>query len=199
MKKSRFTQPDGTETIHTSPRQADTYLYLTGAGDDVVGGRIGEGTSLFIQNPEGLNEVSVEAQFTGVIFLKDGYVFWENAAVGDRVSLDMYLPAGIPLESDTGTGNAAEVDGEITYITDSQSLDETWVGTHLLFPIDVVLNRFVNKLHLLGSNTHGLVLESTDAIAVPKEIKLKVRVVSPTGNTNIRISVMIEMYREKTI
>lgn len=200
MRTNRFVKPDGTEIVHNSPKQEGTSLYVTGAGDNVETGAIGAGTSFVLQNANGDALISVQGQFCDDIYLKDGYVMWQNAVIGDRLSLDIILPAEVPMHSENETGNAAEnEDGVIDYITDSTTPDETWVGTHLLFPVDVVMNRFVNKLHLLGSNTTGLVIVSSDAAFVNKELVYKISVTSPTSNPDILVSVLMETYRERTV
>lgn len=199
MKKSRYLQVDKTEKIYSSPRQEGTLLYFTGAGDDVANNKIGEGPSMYIVNTSGLSTITKHVQFTENVFLKDGYIFWENAAPGDRASLIVYIPAGVPFKSPTEQGNAILVDGTPQYVTASTTPDETWVGTHIYSPIDIDLIRFVNKFHMIGTNVHGLCIESDDAAEVEPELKLRIEVYSPNSNTNLTVSVMLEMYRENTI
>ena len=195
-KRQRLLQRDKTEKVYSSPRQEDTYLYFTGTGDDISGNRVGEGSSLYLINTDGNKNVVKEAQFLEDIYLKDGYLFWQNAAIGDRVSMEVYLPANVVMVHDEEKGNA-DADGE--YVTDSETPDETWIGTHIKFPFDYTLIRFVNKFNLIGDNTHGLCIESTDAALIAKELKMKVIVYSPTENAKLVVSVMMEMYRERTI
>jgi hypothetical protein len=199
MKKSRYLQIDKTEKVYSSPRQEGTYLYFTGAGDDMNNGKIGEGPSMYMTNGSASDKVSKEVQFLETVFLKDGYLFWESAKVGDRVSLTVFLPANTPYLSETEQGNAVLVGGVPQYITASQVPDETWTGTHLYFPVDVDLIRFVNKFHLIGSNSHGLCIESNDAAEIDSMLKFRLEIYSPTKNPDLTVSVMMEMYRENTI
>jgi hypothetical protein len=143
MKKSRYLQIDKTEKIYSSPRQEGTYLYFTGAGDDMNNSRIGEGPSMYMTNGSALDKVSKEIQFLETVFIKDGYLFWENAKVD--------------------------------------------------------LIRFVNKFHLIGSNNHGLCIESNDAAEIESMLKFRLEIYSPTKNPDLTVSVMMEMYRENTI
>jgi len=199
MRSNRFVQPDGTETVHSSPRQEGTCLYVTGAGDNISTGEIGAGVSFVVQNLDGEDTASVRGQFTESVYLKDGYVMWQNAKIGDRLSLEVVLPAEVPLVSEESVGNAIEGEDGMEYVTESAVPDDTWVGTHLWFPVDVVINRFVNKVHMLGDNTVGLVINSSDAALVPKELVYVVKVYSPSKNADIVVSVILETYREMTV
>ena len=199
MKKSRYLQVDKTEKIHTSPRQEGTFLYFTGRGDTDTS--VGDGKCLRLTNESGLQYKEIITGFNETVFIKDGYVFWQNATVGDSVSLEVILPANTPYISEAQTGNAGVVDenGTISYITASQTPDETWVGTHLLFPINVALFRFVNSFSLLGTNEHGLVLNSPDAAEIGPELKFRLSFKSDAPNPNLVVSVLMEMYRKNTI
>jgi len=188
---------DGSKKVYESPAISGQYLYFTSSGDDIQNKIIGKGEKFFIENIEALNEKIIYAQFLEDIQLKDAYIFWENAVWGDSISIEVELPANTPLE--TEYGNARIIDGVPTYITSSQTPDKTWTGTHLLSPVDIVLVRFVNSLLIHGSNTVGTVLESTGVAKIKKELKLKMRFNSETNNSNIKISLMAELYRTKTI
>lgn len=198
-KKSRFLQHDKTEKVFTSPRQEGTFLYITSRGDDVINKIRGKGTPLIIDNSNNpLDKRSIETQFIDNVFMKDGIVFWENASLGDSISLELVLPANTPFPSETNTGNAELIDGNIQYITASQTPDSTWIGSYLLFPIDVTMFRFVNEFSLIGTNHHGLTLESSDTAEIPKEFKIRFTLISPSVSP-IKAIINIETYREKTL
>jgi len=191
---------DGSPKVFTSPKQDDTYLYITGAADDIINQTVGEGEKFLIINADGLDETFVTGKFIDDVYIKDGYVTWLSAIPGDSISLELILPANTPLKSETNSGNCIiTVDGEAQYITASPSADDSWIGTHIIAPVDVAVSRFVNKLHLLGTNTTGMVMESSDAAFIPKELVLKISLTSPTSNKDIVISVAMELYRERTI
>ena len=200
-KKSRYLQVDKTEKFYTTPRQEGTFLYFTGRGDDIATGATGAGQQFLLTNTsvDPVSYKEVIGQFNETVFLKDGYIFWQNAVPGDRVSLEIVLPAGVVHPCADQKGNAADVNGEIVNITASATPDETWVGTHFLFPIDMVLFRFVNELSLVGSNEHGLVLESPDAAEIPSYMQFRLSFKSDAPNPDIVVSVMMEMYRTNTI
>ena len=199
--KKKSISRNGTEKMFSTPSQDGTYLYFTSKGDDISSGVIGKGQVMAISNQSGLLSSSVECQFSEDIFLKDGFLFWENAIFGDTVSLEIILPANTPVLSAEDKGNAAEVNGVITYITASQTPDETWTGTHNLFPMDFVVNRFVNSIYLMGANHHGLVLESSETALVSSIMKFRLtyKNVNTTVNNDIRITTMLEMYRKNTV
>jgi hypothetical protein len=199
--KKKSINRNGTEKIFSSPSYDGTLLYFTSKGDDCETGAVGEGTSMILSNEDSDLSKSVECSFIDDVFLKDGFIFWENATFGDQVRLEIVLPANTPMESEEMTGNASVVDGELQYITESQAPDETWVGDYYLFPVDFVVNRFVNDLHIMGTNHHGLIIESSDIALIKKELKFKLtyKTINETPNQDIKITIMLEMYRKRTI
>jgi hypothetical protein len=198
--KRKSIHRDGTQKIFSSPSYDGTFLYFTGRGDSETEG-IGNGEAFRLTNEEGVQYKEIITGYNEDVFLKDGYVFWQNATVGDAVSLEIVLPANTVYPSLEQQGNAGIIDenGTISYITASQTPDETWIGTHLLFPIDVTLFRFVNNFSLLGTNEHGLLLESSDVAKVNKELKFRLSFKSEAPNPNLVVSVLMEMYREHTV
>lgn len=190
---------DGAKKVYESPAIAGQYLYFTNRGDDILNGIVGKGNHFFIENPNALPEASVKAQFTEDIQLKDAYIFWEGAVWGDSLTFEVELPANTLFLSATDQGNVNIVDGLPVAITTSITPDATWTGTHLFFPIDIILIRFVNEFGLNGTNSVGTILESTGVALINKELKIKMSLKSDTNNPNIKISVMAEVYRETTI
>lgn len=202
MKKSRFLLPDGTEKLSNTPRPEGTFLYFTSAGDDIENGVIGKGSHLVIDNTiDSVSERSVEVQFLDDIYLKDGYAFWENATCGDYLDCEVVLPANTPMPIDTKNGNADLVNGRVTYITMSPTPDSTWVGNYMMLPTDYVVNRFVNSFHLLGTNTTGIVLESSDAVLINNFLKIRVTYKNFKNEVNAKLKCVftIECYRERTV
>ena len=203
-KRNRFLQVDKTEKMFSSPRQEGTFLYFTSTGDNpnpspgTTG--IGEGENLYFKNSAGLTSHIVNAQFNETVFIKDAYIFWENAKLGDRLSLSIILPANTPYLKEDGAGNAADDgNGNIVNITASPYPDETWIGSHILFPIEITLMRFINKINLLGTNHHGVVLESPDTAEMDDCLEFRLLIESPSGNTELTVSMMAELYRVNTI
>ena len=199
MKKSRYLQHDKTEKIYTSSRQEGTFLYITSRGDDIINQKRGKGSQLILDNTVDKRTYKViETQFIDNIFLKDGFIIWENAVLGDTISLELVLPAGVLFPADNGDGNFNVVNSVPELITQSQTPDSTWTGTHYMFPIDVTLFRYVNEFALLGTNHSGLILESSDTAEIQKELKIKFILNSPS-QSDIRAIINIEAYREFTL
>ena len=186
------TQRDGTLKIFASARQANTLLYLTARGDDLVNSKIGEGSPLLIQNNGIDTETSVETQFLDDVYLKDGYVYWQNASPGDSVSCEIVLPANTLFPSDNGTGNYDIVDN--VPVSNSSG-----TGNYIMYPIDIVVNRFVNRFLILGTNTVGTVLESQDTALIPKQLKFRFTHYTNTPNSNFAVAINLELYRDRTV
>jgi len=199
MMQKRNINRDGSLKIFSSPSERGTYLYFTGRGDDLVNGIVGKGEKLDLINPDAEQEVSIDIGFTETVYLKDGYMFWENAQYGDTISLEVILPANTPMPMPDGNGNADYVDGGITYITTSSVRDETWVGAFMLVPEDTAILRFINDVSLIGTNTTGVVLESMDTAKIIKELRFRLVLKSESNNDAIRVSMFVEMYRENLI
>jgi len=191
MIKSRFLQEDKTEKVHTTPRQEGTSLYYTGAFDDITNNKIGEGETIAIQNTFSSSKVIVEGYFTEDIFIKDGVLFWTNAAIGDEVTFSIVLPAGVPHYVGLN-GNCNIVNGEVILVED-------WSGDHIITSEDYVVHRFLNRIPILDSNPYGLSLDSNDVARMSKELKFRLTLTSKTKNENICISVLMGMYRENTV
>ena len=192
MKKQRFLQEDGTEKLYTTPRQEGTYLYFTGEGDDSVGSTVGGGTPFLIDNsvsPTTLN--SIIFSFNDDIYIKDGLIFWQGANFGDWMSLEIFLPANTYYKTPHSSGNFDLVDG--LYVDNA-----TWTGEFLMIGADYTLNRFVNKVPLMGDNPMGTLLESSDVDKVAKELRFRATVGTPT-NSPIKCAFTIEMYRSSTV
>ena len=190
---------DGSPKIYVSSASEGQYLYFTGAGDDIINNKIGEGDTTLIENPQGLDIINKEIQFLEDIQLKNGLIFWENAVFGDYISVEIILPKNTPMESPTNQGNVNIIDGTITPVTSSSTVDETWTGTHIVLPIDFPVVRFVNKMHLFGSNTNGTILESLGVALIKKTFKIRLTFYSPSKNTNIKLFLMAEVFRRNTI
>ncbi len=192
---------DGTDKIYQSDAISGQYLYVTGSGDDIVNNKVGEGEKLIITNESGSTTILKEVQFLEDIQLKTAYFFWENAKWGDSLNGEIILPANTPYIKSDNKGNAALVDGVITHITSSQTPDNTWNGTHILFPIDVPLVRFVNKCPLSGTNNTGFKTDPSGVALVSKDLKLRLTFTTDSNspNTVIKLSAVIEMFRIRTL
>lgn len=192
---------DGTTKVYLSPAIPGQYLTFTNRGDDIVNNTIGTGKNLLISNPDNKLEIYIESQFTENVQLKDAYIFWENALLGDYLTGELILPANTPFKKSDKKGNAEMINGTVQNITSSTNPDNTWTGSYILFPVDVPLVKFLNDMPLLGTNNIGTVLESTGTALIYKDLKqrLTYKRYDTTPNPNINISIMLEIYRDNTI
>jgi len=192
---------DGTKKIYSTPSFDGTFLYFTSSGDNLETREIGNGQKLAISNEDEEQSKIVECSFLEDVYLKDGFAFWENAIFGDEITLEVVLPANTPMIAQEDNGNADLIDGEVQYITSSEAPDETWVGNYFLFPVDYIVNRFVNKVNILGTNYVGLILESSDIALIPDIFKFRFTYNNSNGSTNknIKVSIVLELYRKHTV
>ena len=192
MITQRYIQRDGTPRMFVSPKQEDTSLYITSRGDNTVDAVRGAGERLFINGAEDGSNF-VEIQFIDDVYLKDGTFMWESAIIGDSITMEVVLPANTLFPSQTGTGNYnVSKDGVA-------SVNSSGDGDYMMFPVDVVLNRFMNEVMIVGSNTVGYSLGSSDTAFIPKQLKTRLTVKSEENNPNIVVVVAAQIYRASTI
>jgi len=187
-----YIQRDGTRKMFTSPKQGDTNLYITSRGDDVENGIRGKGEHLYVNGvPDGEKLISI--QFIDDVYLKDGVILWQNAKLGDSMTLEIILPANTMFPSPTNTGNY-DID-EYGNVVENNSA----TGKYMMYPIDITLNRFVNEVMIIGDNTVGYIIESADTALIPKQLKTQLRVNSDTNNPDLVLVVSAELYRKDTV
>jgi len=198
--KHNILHRDGAAKIYESPATIGQFLSYTTRGDDIQNKIIGSGVPLVITNEDSKNTKFIDTQFLEDIQLKDAYVFWESAVWGDTLTCEVILPANTPWPSPNNKGNARLVNDAIQYITSSPVPDDTWVGTHNLFPIDIAIVRFVNEFKMLGTNQIGTTLESSGAALISKDLKIRIIYKNDISiNKDIKIILLAEIYRENTI
>lgn len=191
-KQSNFIQLDGTPKLYVSSRQENSRLYYTSRFDDVATNTRGAGAQMMFRNTNADKQMIIEGKFIDDIYLKDGYLMWEDAAVGDNVSMEVVLPANQPMPKAARDGNYDLVDGAMVENT-------TGTGGYIMYPIDIVVDRFVNKLLILGTNTTGFIMTSSDTALLNSIFKVRLTLDSPTGNVNLNVIVSLETYREVTV
>ena len=79
------------------------------------------------------------------------------------------------------------------------SVNSEGTGKYMMYPIDIVLNRFLNEVMILGDNTVGYIIESADTALVPKQLKTRLKVKSATNNQDLVLTVSAEVYRKQTV
>jgi len=83
----------GKLAVHSSatPTSGNSKFHLvwTGAGDDIVGGTIGDGDLIVIQNAIGQSTAFIDVEFLsngGLTFIHEGYARWSNGGIGDYLT-----------------------------------------------------------------------------------------------------------------
>jgi len=190
--KKQFVQLDGTPKTYNTSRQGETYLYITSCGDDLENGIRGEGEQLKVKGCiDGINTQTIG--FIDDIYLKDGIIFWNNAVEGDSITIEIVLPANTMFISPSNTGNYdIDYQGNIT-----PNNSET--GKYMMYPVDVSINRFINKFEIMGTNNLGLTIESSDTALIPKQLQIKIIANSTSKNPDLLVRFSVEIYRERTI
>jgi len=184
--KKQFVQLDGTPKTYNTSRQGETYLYITGAGDDLVNGIRGEGAPFRVNGP---GELLVG--FIDDIYLKDGVLFWRNATEGDEATVEIILPANTLFPNPKHTGNYDVIDGTLVENTDSS-------GQYMMYDFDIIMNRFINRFEITGTNDYGLTIESSDTAFIPKQLLMKIKLTSISDNPDVVVRFVTEIYREVT-
>lgn len=191
-KQSNYIQLDGTPKLYVSSRQENSKIYYTSRFDDHVTNTRGTGKEMMFRNTDANKQMVIEGKFIDDVYLKDGYLMWEDAAVGDNVSMEIILPANQPMPKAQRDGNYDLVDGEMVENT-------TGTGGYIMYPIDIVVERFVNKVLILGTNTTGFIMTSSDTALMNSIFKMRFTLNSPTGNVNLNVIISMETYREVTV
>jgi len=189
---SKIIQIDGTPKQYSSAKQGTaTKVYVTGRSDDLENQIRGKGQKFVIEG-DGTEEMTINFGFIDDLYIKDGYLFWENAVFGDSLSLEIYLPANQPMPTKKKDGNYDLVAGNLVS-------NEAGTGDYMLFPDDVTLVRFVNEFMILGDNHRGFVIETNDTMLLPNILRLRGIVRSKNNNSAVRVVFAIEFYREQSI
>ena len=190
--KKQFVQLDGTPKTYNTSRQGETYLYITGAGDDLVNGVRGAGDAIKVKGCVNcINSKTIG--FIDDIYLKDGIIFWNNAIEGDSITIEIILPANTMFVSPTNTGNY-DIDefGNVTPNT-------TNTGGYMMYTVDITTNRFINMFEIMGTNDLGLTIESSDTAFIPKQLLIKIITKSTSNNPDLLVRFSVELYREITV
>ena len=239
---------EGKLFVHQTSRRTGTVTYWSGRGDkpDDIND-IGNGEYLTISNFPGdpselvkymdLNTIDNETD------IHEGYFFWENAKIGDFVSLSVvtntvsYIPSagtnfylynGFLVIPASGNGNIMITSDITNPCISGGSLvkvytDETgykppayWnadynkstglfenirpapdgSGYYNMYTVELVGNRFINHIPLLGSGFERL--QSSDSIPFPHGMRLKLEMVTLNDDHEWHLTGMMTMHRQKT-
>lgn len=86
------------------------FVYYAGAGDSTS--VRGDGTAFYATKSSSGDEI-VEWNFIDWVYVAGGGLMWENAKVGDSISLELYAPATVVVPNASNTGNCDIINGVI--------------------------------------------------------------------------------------
>lgn len=183
---------DGKPITTSSDRPANTYRCFSGRGDDIVSNpkKIGLGPDITFDVAPGATQ-SVDCHFVDNVFVKDGAIRYTNAVPDTTLSVDVICPAGIPFPSPTKTGTLDLVGSTWTPNTHG-------TGAFMTAPVEVILFRFINHMHLIGSDREPI--SSPESFQLVTPYFLRFTLVNSVNNpVNVQAGVMMGMYRYKTL
>ena len=191
-KNSKIIQIDGTPKQYSSAKQgSSTRVYVTGRGDDLENQVRGTGQDFVIEG-NGTESSSITFGFIDDLYIKDGYLFWENAVFGDSITLEVFLPANQPMPTKKKDGNYDLIDGSLVANAEN-------TGDFSMYPIDVTLVRFINEFKILGDNPRGFTIETNDTMQISSILRVRATLKSQTNNNAARVVFAIEFYRELSV
>lgn len=181
---------DGKRIITASDRPKDHYRHFTSCGDDMVNQVRCAGEHLIFQVPPGETQVK-EAQFFDDLYLKDGYIRYENAAIGSHVTVDIVAPAGIPYPAIFKNGNCDIVNGVIVANT-------TNTGVYFVNPnAEETFLRFVNQVLILG--TGDFQTSAPEPSFLPTPIIQRFKIYNASATETLTAVITMGLYRKQTV
>lgn len=193
--------------------------------DKVVGG--GEFLHISHGDGETEKEVIVEfLPEAGDVYIHEAYAMWGDAGIGDCFCVEIYAKA-TPLQTSVdlhyiiddyhrivmapdgnGThgfaGNPVllkmnDFDGYWDYnATDGLTYAADGDGNYNMMDIEILANRFMNRIPLHGTNHNYTRFVSSDTALIPAGYYIKMRTENMSGN-NWHVSMMMTLFREKTV
>lgn len=163
----------------------------------------------------------------GDVYLHEGYVQWENAGVGDHIDVEIIATA-TPLQQATNLDYTIDASVKIRAAsggpgtgTDGLNGDPVWVpnaagtgwwdtdgvtatfsatqtGAYDWYTIEIIANRFMNKIPVYGSSTSYIMLQSADTTLLPVGYLIRVTAHN-VSDTIWRAWMFMTLYREQTV
>ena len=182
---------DGKQIITSSDRPSGYYRHFTGKGDDVLAGKIGQGAPIHMIAEPG-QTATIDVHFVDDVYIRDGKIRYLNAGFDSHLNIDVVCPPNIPFPSPTNTGTLDNVNGKFVPNT-------TGTGAYMTAPVEVVLFRFINAMHLVGDNE----LDDIDSpepfmMYFPYFLRMSINAdANITGQ--LKAAVTVGMFRKKTV
>ena len=187
---------DGKRIFTASDRPQDHYRHFTGVGDDMVGGVRGAGAQLIwsVNPPEDPEHIDV--QFLDDVYLKDGHIKYVNAPMGSYFHVETFVPPFVPFPAPGLNGNTDMVEGVPV-------ANNTGTGTHWRSNTETLVNRFINKLPLLGTGEREAYSAEPVLIHTPFKTRFSVHRAVPAGGeadppVPMELILTLGLYRKAT-
>ena len=163
----------------------------------------------------------------GDIYLHEGYIQWENAGWGDYIDVEIVATA-TPLQQATNLDYTIVESVKIRYApsgagtgTDGLNGDPVWVpnaagtgwwdivngsavfssgqtGAYDWYTIEILANRFMNKVPVYGSSSNYVMLQSADTTLLPNGYCIRITAHN-VSDTVWKAWMFMTLYREQTV
>lgn len=163
----------------------------------------------------------------GDVYLHEGYIQWESAGWGDCVSVEIYATA-TPLQQSTNLDYTIDASVKIRAAsggpgtgTDGLNGDPVWVpnaagtgwwdivdsaasfssgqtGAYDWYTIEILANRFMNKIPVYGSSSNYVMLQSADTTLLPSGYLIRITAEN-NSSTAWKTWMFMTLYREQTV
>ena len=163
----------------------------------------------------------------GDVYLHEGYIQWENAGWGDYIDVEI-LATATPLQQATNLDYTIDASIKIRAAaggpgtgTDGLNGDPVWVpnaagtgwwdivsgsavfssgqtGAYDWYTIEILANRFMNKVPVYGSSSNYVMLQSADTTLLPTGYCIRITA-NNVSDTVWKAWMFMTLYREQTI
>ncbi len=163
----------------------------------------------------------------GDVYMHEGYLMWENAGWGDYIDVEI-VAKPTPLQQSTNLDYTIDASVKIRYAaggagtgTDGLNGDPVWVpnaagtgwwdtdgvtatfnatqtGAYDWYTIEILANRFMNKIPIYGTSTSYVMLQSADTTLLPPGYVIRITA-NNVSNTVWKSWMMMTLYREQTV
>lgn len=199
-----------------------------GVGDDIVNHIIWGGDKAIIESEVGIPTKSVDIKFDplfGEVWIHEGYAMWENAQIGDSVSVHVIAPPASlqtsinldlvitgnrviysPLGPGTGTHGFADTPAPVFVNSNNGDWDIVdgnlvpnfnGTGKYCIFTEEKTVSRFIEKVPVAGTTYSYVMLQSADSAKLVYPFYLRF-IANNFSNSNWKIWFFMTVYRENS-
>lgn len=187
----RSTTTDGKIYTVNSARPLDSYYYVTGAGDDMLNNVIGGGQQLLYNVPPG-ETLSIDATFNEDVMFLGGRCSFDNAVVGSWIKGEIIAPPYHPFPALNSNGNT-DLNAQGQFVPNANATGKYWI-----YPVEKVVFRFINKMHIFGMNREVQVT-GPEPSKLAKHYPVRVTFYNASDTEVMTAQVSLEMYRRHTL